>query len=104
MTMQQKIEQFKAALKKMKAYQHAMGVMFYDFETVMPKGAAEDFAAHMGILSEEVYKMQTAPEFKALIDELYENRASYHEALKAADMAGASARVADVIDRAAQGK
>ena len=42
MTMQQKIEQFKAALKKMKAYQHAMGVMFYDFETVMPKGAAED--------------------------------------------------------------
>ncbi len=25
MTMQQKIEQFKAALKKMKAYQHAMG-------------------------------------------------------------------------------
>ena len=74
MTMQQKIEQFKAALKKMKAYQHAMGVMFYDFETVMPKGAAEDFAAHMGILSEEVYKMQTAPEFKALIDELYEKK------------------------------
>lgn len=74
MTMQQKIEQFKAVLKKMKAYQHAMGVMFYDFETVMPKGAAEDFAAHMGILSEEVYKMQTAPEFKALIDELYEKK------------------------------
>ncbi len=40
----------------------------------MPKGAAEDFAAHMGILSEEVYKMQTAPEFKALIDELYEKK------------------------------
>ena len=55
MTMQQKIEQFKAALKKMKAYQHAMGVMFYDFETVMPKGAAEDFAAqYYGKNSEEL--------------------------------------------------
>ncbi len=31
----------------------------------------------MGILSEEVYKMQTAPEFKALIDELYEKRTGW---------------------------
>ena len=40
--MQKRIEEFKAYLHKMHAYEHAMGVMNYDFETAMPKGAAED--------------------------------------------------------------
>ena len=42
--MQTKIEMFKKHLEKMHAFNHAMGVMYYDFETVMPKNAAEGFA------------------------------------------------------------
>ena len=64
---------------------------------------AKDFAAR-GWLSVLPQEEMTRETLCRAIDELYENRASYHEALKAADMAGASARVADVIDRAAQGK
>ena len=72
--MQKRIEEFKAYLHKMHAYEHAMGVMNYDFETAMPKGAAEDYAKTMGILGEEYYRLQTAPEFKSMIKELAERK------------------------------
>ena len=72
--MQKRIEEFKAYLHKMHAYEHALGVMNYDFETAMPKGAAEDYAKTMGILGEEYYRLQTAPEFKSMIKELAERK------------------------------
>ena len=68
--MQTKIEMFKKHLEKMHAFNHAMGVMYYDFETVMPKNAAEGFAKTVGVMSEEMYKMQTDEAFKALVKEL----------------------------------
>ena len=66
--MQKLIEEFKAYLHKMHAYEHALGVMNYDFETAMPKGASEEYAQTMGILGEEYYRLQTAPAFKDMIE------------------------------------
>ncbi len=77
--MQEKVRQYKEYLKKADAFGHAVGVLNYDFETVMPKGAADHFAKTMGTLSEEMYKMETAPELKALVAELYENRENLDE-------------------------
>ncbi len=72
--MQEIIAKFKAHLKKMHAYNHALGVLYYDMETVMPKGGSEEFAKTMGILSEETYKMETDPAFKAMVAELMAHR------------------------------
>lgn len=72
--MKEKIAEYKNYLKKMDAYSHAMGVMYYDMETAMPKGGADDLSQALGVLSEEIYKLQTNPDFKSLVNELYENR------------------------------
>ncbi|MEN6470792.1 MAG: carboxypeptidase M32 [Clostridiaceae bacterium] len=63
-------ENFKAYQKKMRAYNHAMGVLQYDFETVMPKGGAEGMGETLGILSEESYKLSVSDELRAMIAEL----------------------------------
>lgn len=68
------VKQYKEFLAKKHAYNHALGVMSYDMETVMPKGGADDVANTFGVLSEEIYKMETSPELKALVNELYEKR------------------------------
>lgn len=72
--MQKLVKEFKAYLKKLHAYQHAAGVMYYDFETAMPKGASEEFSQTMGVLSEELYKLSTAPEFKNMVKQLLEHK------------------------------
>ena len=74
--MQEKIEKYKSYLKKMHAYNHALGVLYYDMETAMPKGGAEDLGTTIGTLSEVIYKMETDPELKALVKELYDCRDS----------------------------
>ena len=55
--MQETIRKFKEILAKLDAYQHALGVMQYDSETAMPRAGAAGYAAAMGTLSEEVYKL-----------------------------------------------
>lgn len=72
--MKEKIAKYKEFIKKQDAYSHALGVLSYDQETAMPKGGADELAQTMGILSEEVYKLNTDPQLKALVNELYENR------------------------------
>ena len=69
-----KVKQYKEFLEKKHAYSHAFGVMYYDMETVMPKGSADDLSKTLGILSEEIYKMETSEELKALVNELFEMR------------------------------
>ena len=61
--MQETIKRFKAQLAKMRVYQHAAGIMYYDMETVMPKGAGPMVGETLGALSEVSYKLQTDPQF-----------------------------------------
>ncbi len=68
--MEETIKSFKALLAKMHAYQHAMGALHYDAETVMPKKGAADFAQSMGVLSEESYKLSTGSEMRELLAKL----------------------------------
>lgn len=71
--MKQTVEAFKAHEKKQNAYGHAMGKLYNDSVTVMPKKGSEMVGEVMGILSEEEYKLSTAPEFKAMIDKILQN-------------------------------
>ena len=77
--MQETIARFKQALCKRHALEHAMGVLYYDAETAMPRAGAAGFAATMGQLSEELYKLQTAPSFQDDVRTLLSRKAELDE-------------------------
>ena len=74
MNLDDKVKALKEHQKKLKAYNHASSLLFYDAATAMPPGAAESMSATVGVLSGEIYSLTVNPEFKALLEELYENR------------------------------
>ena len=57
---------------KISAYNHAMGLMYYDGVTTAPKGTAENRAHSLSILSEEMYRCSTSPETLKLLEFLDE--------------------------------
>ena len=67
MDIQKKLEEFYAHQSKLSAYYHAMGILYYDGATTAPKKTAENRAHTLAILSEEIYKMCTAPDVVELI-------------------------------------
>lgn len=69
------LARYKAILKQRMALGHAMGVLSYDEETVMPKKAAPQLAETMGILSEEMYKLSVNDEVREVLAVLSENEA-----------------------------
>ena len=60
------LEEMKSRLRaitgKLHAYEHAMGVMYYDAATGAPRGGAEDRGKTLAVLSEVVYGLQTGEE------------------------------------------
>lgn len=74
MELNEAVQQFKDFNKKMHAYYHAMGALYYDFETAAPKNAAAGFGETMAVLSEVTYKMTVNEENFALLDLLWEHK------------------------------
>lgn len=67
------VKRFKEQIKLMNAYDHAMGLMYYDIETTAPKNAAAGFAETTAILSEVTYKLAVNEESFAILDFLTEH-------------------------------
>ena len=61
--MEATVKRFREQLEKLRVYEHAMGVMYYDMETVMPSGAAALAGDTLGALSEASYRLQTEEAF-----------------------------------------
>ncbi|MBO4384983.1 MAG: carboxypeptidase M32 [Clostridia bacterium] len=59
---------FKERLKLLDAYDHAMGVMYYDIETAAPKNAAAGFGDTVATLSEVTYKLSVNEEVFEVLD------------------------------------
>jgi len=55
------------------AYNHAMGILYYDGATVAPKESYAPRGVSMGVLSEALYGLATGEATRALLDELAEN-------------------------------
>jgi len=58
----------------MKAYVYAMNLVGWDSQTEAPRGAFERRAEMMGVLSEELFKLQTGKETVEVVYDLYEHR------------------------------
>lgn len=59
---------------RMAAYDHAMGLLYYDGKTTAPEGTAENRARTLSVFTEEFYKLQTGEETVALLEFLDANR------------------------------
>lgn len=74
MTLDDARENLMALQRKMAAYDHAMGIIYYDGCTTAPSGTADNRAATMSILSEEIYRQSTSDETIELLEFLDANR------------------------------
>ena len=74
MNLNEAIEKLNALQRKLAAYNHASGLIYYDGATTAPKGSAKNRAESLGVLSEETYRLQTGEETAALLDFLHERR------------------------------
>lgn len=72
--MESTIKQYENIRKKMLAYRFANYIISWDSNTEAPEGCFAQRSQQVGILSEESYKLQTAPETVKIIEELYMNR------------------------------
>ena len=72
--LQETVARYRAYLEKLRAYRHAMGLMSYDMNTVMPKGAGPVVGDTFGVLSEVVYDLVTSPETEAMQREILAHR------------------------------
>jgi carboxypeptidase Taq len=63
-------EQFLQYVKKMMAYNEAIGVMFWDLRTGAPKKGVEQRSEVIGMLSSEAFNMSTSEEMAAFLAQL----------------------------------
>lgn len=80
--MENTIKQYEAIRRKMLAYRFANYIINWDSSTEAPEGCFPLRSEQVGILSEESYKLQTAPETVRVIDELYRERDKLDEVLR----------------------
>ena len=65
--------------KKLAAYDHAIGLIYYDGVTTAPKGTAQNRGVSLGVLTEEVYLVSTSDETVSVLEFLDENKESLSE-------------------------
>ena len=82
MTIEEGLNKLEALQKKMAAYNHAMGLIYFDGVTTAPKGTGANRGETLAILTEEAYKLSAGEETGALLDFLHENEASLNAAQK----------------------
>ncbi|MFC3884116.1 carboxypeptidase M32 [Bacillus songklensis] len=71
-------EQFLEYVKKMTAYNEAIGVMFWDLRTGAPKKGVEQRSEVIGMLSSEAFQMSTSEEMAAFLAQLNTGEAGQH--------------------------
>jgi len=68
-----KLEQrFRTMIQKMQAYEYVFNLLGWDSETEAPRESHERRAEIMGVLSKELFALQTAQEYQDVVNELYE--------------------------------
>lgn len=80
MTIEEGLGKLEQLQRKMAAYNHASGLIYYDGATTAPKGAAANRGETLAILGEEIYNLSAGEDTGALLDFLHENREALDEA------------------------
>ncbi len=70
MELKEALEKLSKLQAKMKAYDHATALIYYDGVTTAPKGTAANRAQTLSVLSEETYKLSTGADTVELLEYL----------------------------------
>lgn len=70
--MNSKLKKLYKKLELMRYYEHAMGIISFDFETCVPPKAMENEGDTMSFFSNECYKIEKSKAFEKLIVDLYQ--------------------------------
>ena len=81
--------------RKMAAYDHATGLIYYDGATTAPRDTADNRAATLSVLSEEIYKLSTSKETVDLLEFLD----AFKEKLPAAEQRMVFLLLKDIRDK-----
>lgn len=68
MNVEEMITKFKQLIHRMKSYNEAIGLMYWDLRTGAPKKSVEQRSQVIGLLSTEVFKMSTSEEMKTYLE------------------------------------
>jgi len=79
--MEEKLKELKTNLSLMRTYRHALGIMNFDFETIVPEKAREEEADTINYFSNEYFKLANSDRMKELIVELYKNKENIKDPL-----------------------
>lgn len=74
MNLEKSLQEMDALQRKMAAYDHAMGLIYYDGATAAPSGSAQNRGESMAILSEASYELSTSKTTEELLETLWESR------------------------------
>ena len=102
--MNEKFESFLKHQKRLAAYNAAFALLGWDEETLAPSGATEKTAELEGVLSGEVYTLQTDPEYKALVKELMKDPALSEDERELIRKTEKEIRLTDAIPKELYGK
>ena len=70
---QDKLKELYERLTLIKKYQHALGIISFDFETITPEKAKEAEGDILNFFSNEIFKLANSDEYKQLIVYLHDN-------------------------------
>ena len=79
--MNDKLQQLKEKLKLLRMYDHALGIISFDFETIVPKDAREEEADVLNFFANEHFKIRNSDESKKLVLDLYKEKDSIEDPL-----------------------
>ena len=71
---QKLLKSFYKILEKERTYSHALGVMYFDLETICPDKAKEDESDVLDYFANRSFKLKNSDRAKSLIVELYARR------------------------------
>ncbi len=74
MELQEALQQFRAIQARIHAYNHAAGILYYDGVTTAPSGSGEGRAQTMGVLSGDIYDLQTGEKTQEVLAALRAHR------------------------------
>lgn len=63
------LDEFRVLVRKIKSYEEALGVMYWDLRTGAPRKGVEARSELLGVLSTEMFKMSISAEMKGFLDE-----------------------------------
>ena len=71
--MNDKLKELYEVYKLAAKYEHALGIMYFDFETIVPEDSKEDESDVLNYFSNELFKLTNSKRVKELVVDLYNN-------------------------------